>query len=31
MDIVYLALAATFWLLAVGMAAGCAKLGGPAQ
>jgi len=31
MDIVYLALAAAFWLLMVGMAAGCAKLGGPAQ
>jgi hypothetical protein len=31
MDIVYLALAAAFWLLLVGMAVGCAKLGGPAQ
>lgn len=31
MDIVYLALAAAFWLLMVGMATGCAKLGGPAK
>lgn len=31
MDIVYLALAAAFWLLMVGMATGCSKLGGPAQ
>ncbi len=31
MDIVYLALAAAFWLLMVGMAAGCGKLGGPTQ
>ncbi len=31
MDIVYLALTAAFWLLMVGMAAGCAKLGGPAK
>lgn len=31
MDIAYLALVAAFWLLLVGMAMGCAKLGGPAQ
>lgn len=29
MDIAYLALVAAFWLLMVGMARGCAKLGGP--
>ena len=29
MDVVYLALAVAFWLLLVGMAKGCAKLGGP--
>ena len=31
MDIAYLALVAAFWLLMVGMARGCAKLGGPKQ
>lgn len=31
MDIVYIALIAAFWLLLTGMAAGCAKLGGPAK
>lgn len=31
MDVVYLALCAVFWLILVGMAKGCAKLGGPAQ
>jgi hypothetical protein len=31
MDIVYIALAAAFWLLLAGMAVGCAKLGGPAK
>ena len=31
MDIVYLVLAAAFWLLMVGMAAGCALLGRPAS
>ncbi len=31
MDIVYIALTATFWLLLAGMAVGCAKLGGPAK
>jgi hypothetical protein len=31
MDVVYVALAAVFWLLLVGMAIGCAKLGGPKQ
>jgi hypothetical protein len=30
MDIAYLALVAAFWLLMVGMAMGCAQLGGPA-
>jgi hypothetical protein len=29
MDAVYLLLAIVFWLLLVGMAEGCAKLGGP--
>ena len=29
LDVEYLALAVAFWLLLVGMAAGCAKLGGP--
>jgi len=29
MDLVYLALFVVFWLLLVGMAAGCARLGGP--
>ncbi len=28
MDVVYLALVAAFWLLMVGMAKGCAELGG---
>jgi len=31
MDVVYLALVVAFWLLLVGMAVGCAKLGGPAK
>jgi hypothetical protein len=31
MDIAYIALAVVFWLLLVGMAVGCAKLGGPTQ
>lgn len=31
MDIVYIALVVVFWLLLVGMAVGCAKLGGPAK
>jgi hypothetical protein len=31
MDVVYLALGAVLWLLMVGMAIGCAKLGGPAK
>jgi hypothetical protein len=31
MDIAYVALAALSWVLVVGMAVGCAKLGGPAQ
>ena len=31
MDIVYLALGAVLWLLMVGMAMGCARLGGPAK
>jgi len=30
-DVVYLALVIGFWLLLVGMAEGCAKLGGPAK
>ena len=30
MDVVYLVLVIAFWLLLVGMAKGCAKLGGPA-
>ena len=29
MDVAYLALAAVFWLLMVGMATGCAKLARP--
>ena len=29
MDVTYLALVVVFWLLMAGMAAGCAKLGGP--
>jgi hypothetical protein len=28
-DLLYLALVVVFWLLLVGMAFGCAKLGGP--
>lgn len=31
MDVIYLALFVVFWLLLVGMATGCAKLGGPAK
>jgi len=31
MDVVYIALAVAFWLILVGMAKGCAKLGGPRQ
>ena len=31
MDLLYLALIVAFWLLLVGMAVGCAKLGGPAK
>lgn len=31
MDFAFVALAAVFWLLMVGMARGCAKLGGPKQ
>lgn len=31
MDVVYLALGVVLWLLLVGMAEGCAKLGGPAK
>lgn len=31
MDVAYLALVVLLWLLLVGMAVGCAKLGGPAQ
>jgi len=31
MDVVYVALAIAFWLMLVGMAVGCAKLGGPTQ
>lgn len=31
MDSVYLVLVVAFWLLLVGMAKGCAKLGGPAK
>ena len=31
MDLAYLALAAVFWLLLLGMARGCAKWGGSAQ
>lgn len=31
MGIVFLSLTASFWLLLVGMAVGCAKLGGPTQ
>ena len=31
MDVVYVGLGAVFWLLLVGMAIGCAKLGEPAQ
>ena len=31
MDFAYIAMVVVFWLLPVGMAVGCAKLGGPAQ
>jgi hypothetical protein len=31
MDFIYLALAAVLWLLTVGLALGCAKLGGGAK
>ena len=31
MDVVFVALAVVFWLLMVGVAEGCAKLGGPKQ
>lgn len=31
MDVVYAVTALAFWLLMAGMAAGCAKLGGPKQ
>ena len=31
MDVVYLALLAVFWLLLIGMAVGCARLGGAAK
>jgi len=31
MDIVYLAFAIVFWVVVVGMAVGCARLGGPKQ
>ena len=31
MDLAYLALGTVLWLLMVGMAVGCAKLGGPEQ
>ncbi len=31
MDVLYLGLAAVLWLLMVGMAIGCAKLGGSAK
>jgi hypothetical protein len=31
MDVVYLALAVVLWLVLVGMAVGCARLGGPAK
>lgn len=31
MDVVYLVLVVAFWLLLVGMAKGCANLGGPAE
>ncbi len=31
MDLVYLALGAAFWMLLVGMAKGCATLGGHAK
>jgi hypothetical protein len=29
MDVVYLALVVVFWLMLVGLAIGCSKLGGP--
>ena len=31
MDVVFVVLAVVFWLLMVGVAEGCAKLGGPKQ
>ena len=31
MDVMYIGLSLVFWLLLVGMAKGCAKLGGPSQ
>lgn len=31
MDLVYLALGALLWLLMVGLAIGCARLGGPGK
>jgi hypothetical protein len=31
MDVVYIALGAVLWLLMVGMAIGCARLGGSAK
>lgn len=31
MDLVYLALSAMLWLLMVGMAVACARLGGPTK
>ncbi len=31
MDVVYLVLVVAFWLLLVGIAKGCANLGGPAE
>lgn len=31
MDVVYLVLVVVLWLMLVGMAKGCANLGGPAQ
>ena len=31
MDFAYIALGVVFWLLLVGMARGCARLGGPKQ
>lgn len=31
MDVAYLVVVVALWLLVVGMAVGCAKLGGPAE